>query len=108
MPTSAQIKEAMALGFTPEDFGVSGLDAVDEPVTLWPENVQSWNVFTRMGTQWRVSMAGAYGLDYGALYPYLAQLRLDDDRWHGVFDDIQHCEREALAAMAEKSAEGKK
>ncbi|WP_238591840.1 DUF1799 domain-containing protein [Pseudomonas abietaniphila] len=85
-------------GLTPED--------VDEAVELWAINYQSFSVFEAMGTQWRMGMGGATGLDYQALPVVLdmAGLRKRKDR-SAVFADLRIMEREALRAMADNREE---
>lgn len=48
-------------------------------------------------------MAGPTGLRYEAIYPMMDRLKLDDDDWFSLFDDIQTLERAALEAMNEKT-----
>lgn len=38
---------------------------------LWPENVDTFNIWCKLQTQWRVGMSGASGLDYTAVAAYL-------------------------------------
>ena len=38
---------------------------------LWPDNVDTFNVWSQLQTQWRVGMSGATGLDYTAVAAYL-------------------------------------
>lgn len=39
----------------------------DNTFEVWEENWQALQIFLRCQTQWRVSMSGLVGLDYGAL-----------------------------------------
>jgi len=72
-------------------------------VEVWPENVRAFTLFTRVGTQWRVGMSGATGLDYCALYPLLDRETKDEAEWQQLFDDIQVMESKALSIMASKN-----
>lgn len=38
---------------------------------LWPDNVDTFNLWCQLQTQWRVGMSGATGLDYTAVAAYL-------------------------------------
>lgn len=79
-----------------------GLDA---ELLVWPDNWQAWTIFRQMATQWRAGMAGPTGLDYGALFPRMERLRLDDEAWESLFSDIQVMEAAALEQMAEDREE---
>ncbi|WP_256665314.1 DUF1799 domain-containing protein [Pseudomonas sp. SLFW] len=80
-------------------FGLQ-LEDMQEEVELWATNAQSFAVFEAMGTQWRMGMGGATGLDYQALPVVLdmAGLRKRKDR-AAIFADLRIMEREALRAM---------
>ena len=88
------------LGFTAADFDELPDDFGD--VEIWPENRETWNLFTRLSTQWRTGMAGATGLDYNAAYPLLERMAVDKMDWWHLFDGLQACESEALAIFAER------
>lgn len=70
-----------------------------DTVYVWPDNVPAVNVFVAMGTQWRVSHGGAYGLDYSAL-PTVMRLQLvPRSDWPEVFDSVRTMEDAALEEM---------
>lgn len=75
---------------------------VDDSIELWATNAKSFSVFEAMGTQWRMGMAGATGLDYQALPVVLemAGLKKRKDRT-AIFADLRVMEREALRTMAD-------
>lgn len=75
---------------------------MDDSIELWAANAQSFAVFESMGTQWRMGMAGATGLDYQALPVVLemAGLKKRKDR-AAIFADLRVMEREALRTMAD-------
>lgn len=69
-------------------------------VEVWPECWPAWALFDqRMSTQWRVAMGGAIGLDYNVLFRFLDRMRLDDDDYEQMLDDISVLEHAALAEM---------
>lgn len=76
----------------PEDFPAAIVD-------LWPENVLPNDVFLAMGSQWRVGMAGATGLDYGALPAVLKLMRVPKGERIDVFDCLRVMEAAALRVM---------
>lgn len=79
-----------AAGFEPEDY-------VCDPIDVWPENWPAWNLFVRVGTQWRTAGMGSYiGLDYGPLFTLMDRQGLQGQAWQDMFDDIQTIEAAAL------------
>lgn len=68
-------------------------------VEVWPENWPAVDLFVRVGTQWRVGMGGASGLDYNVVWRMIDRLRLGAEQEDDLFEDIQHLEREAMKAM---------
>lgn len=73
---------------------------------VWEENWVTLSLFFQLQTQWRVSMAGATGLDYSAII-VLFDLYEVKDRVE-VFEGIQVCEVELLLIWQEKSKNGSK
>ena len=72
-------------------------------VYLWPCNVQAWQCWCDLQTQWRTGMAGATGLDYAAALAYLrdvAGLRGDERRQ--VFDCLRAAEHAVLDLWADQ------
>ena len=72
---------------------------------VWPDNHAAFNLFNTIGTQWRVGMGGATGLDYGAIYPLLDRIAQDAAEWMDLFDDLQVLERAALKQMSENRSD---
>jgi hypothetical protein len=72
-----------------------------EEIEIWPENWDAATAFVSLSTQWRASMAGATGLDYGAIEPVLRLRGIPVERWPGAFDGIRIMEAEALDVMRE-------
>lgn len=66
---------------------------------IWPENLPAVQVFIALGTQWRVGMSGATGLDYSVL-PAVFDIHGITDR-KKAFSDLQIMENEALKTMRE-------
>jgi len=62
---------------------------------VWP----AVEVFSAMGTQWRMGPGGPIGLDYGALPAVLRMMGAKRDEWPDLFDDLRVIEREALKEM---------
>lgn len=84
------MSELTAIGLTADDF------EADDSVEVWPDNVAAVNLLIRMGTQWRVGMAGLIGLDYSALPAVLRLSGAPRSDWTGLFDDLQVLEGAAL------------
>lgn len=62
---------------------------------MWP----AVEVFSAMGTQWRMGHRGPIGLDYGALPAVLRLMGAKREDWAGLFDDLRVIERAALEEM---------
>lgn len=72
-------------------------------VYLWPCNVQAWECWCDLQTQWRTGVAGATGLDYAAVLAYLRDVAaLRGDERAQVFHCLRAAEREVLALWAEQ------
>lgn len=56
-----------------------------------------------MGTQWRVGMAGAIGLDYAALPAVMALSRIPEADQPEVFADLRVMESAALKVFGENN-----
>lgn len=89
--------------------GAGTLAAHATEVYLWPCNVQAWQCWRELQTQWRTGVGGATGLDYAAVLAYLrdvAGLRGDERRQ--VFECLRAAEAETLdewAARRERDAQ---
>jgi len=84
--------EAAAFGLTVDEAG--GPDVI-----VWPDNLPAVNCFIQLGTQWRVGMAGATGLDYAAVPFVMRTAGIPRAEWHDVFDSIRTLEAAALETM---------
>lgn len=78
------------MGFVPEDYA-------DDFVECWPENWPAFCVFSSISNQWRVGMGGVTSLDYGVLFMRMDRLRLGDDEYEHMFDDVKELEAAALS-----------
>lgn len=84
----------VAAGFSPEDYE-------DDPIEVWPENLEAWIFFSdSCQTQWRTGMGGATGLDYTAILAAL-QFEYEKDKAKDLFWQVKQMERGALQAMAD-------
>lgn len=103
LPAGYKLKresELASYGVRPEDFksdDEGSLGMVDYAV--WPENWPSYLVFSNMGTQWRVGMNGASGLDYNVLSEIWRRLKIPFNARDDIFQDIRLMESAALQQM---------
>lgn len=58
-----------------------------------------FEIFAKIGTQWRIGMAGPTGLDYNAVYPLLDRAFSCRDDWEDGFQCIRVMESAALEAI---------
>jgi len=65
-----------------------------------PENWEAVQMFVRCQTQWRTSMAGLIGLDYGAVEWLLRLYGVEDPR--SVLEDLQIMEAAVLSVVAKR------
>ncbi|MFJ2989952.1 DUF1799 domain-containing protein [Collimonas sp. NPDC087041] len=71
-------------------------------IEIWPDNLQAFEVFRAISTQWRVGPGGAVGLDYNLL-PFVFRLQgIQEERQSDLFEDIRVLENEALVVMQER------
>jgi hypothetical protein len=87
--------DAAALGIVmpeqpPEDFEV------------WEENWPVVEMFLRAQTQWRTTMNGVLGLDYGALAWLLRLYEVTDQR--ALLEDLQVMEAAAMMVINSRSS----
>lgn len=89
----------VAAGFSPEDYE-------EDPLEVWPENIDAWLFFSETcQTQWRSGgMGGATGLDYTAVLAALG-FEYEKDKAKDLFWQIKLIERGALKAMSEARAD---
>lgn len=91
-------------------FGLAPVDNVSqdrrEVAWLWPDNLDHWQAWTSIQTQWRytggMGAPVATGLDYGAVTTWLHHaLGYKLRRLRDALQAIQACEVGALEGMAE-------
>lgn len=75
-----------------------------QAIEVWPENWRVFVLFSRVQTQWNVSMGGPTGLRYEAIYPLLDR-ETDTKDWDQLFDDIQVLEGAALKQMSDNRSD---
>lgn len=70
---------------------------------LWPECEPAFRLFDRVRNQWRTAgMAGIpVALDHNVVLTHMARMRLPDDEFDALFDDIRVMEAAGLEAMRE-------
>lgn len=91
-------QQALAELGLPETLAASFTEA--SPCEIWQCNWKTVQMFNALGTQWRVGMGGAIGLDYNVIAAVARGLRikLTPERFAG----IQIMEAEALRVMGER------
>lgn len=68
---------------------------------MWEDNWLAVQLWCSMQTQWRTSMGGVIGLDYGALAWVFKLYEVEDQR--SMLEDIQVMEATALSKLNERS-----
>ena len=71
-------------------------------VDIWPDNILAVRVFLAMSTQWRMGLAGATGLDYGALPAVMRLSQVPPGERQNVFNDIRVLEDAALETLQKR------
>jgi hypothetical protein len=74
----------------------------EKPFEVLEENWESVQMFLRCQTQWRTTMNGILGLDYGALAWLFRLYEVTDQR--AVLEDLQVMESAAMLVMNERGA----
>lgn len=73
-----------------------------EDFEVWEENWPVVEMFTRCETQWRTTMNGVIGLDYGAVAWILRLYEVENQR--SMLEDLQVMEAAAMAALNDRSS----
>ena len=69
---------------------------------VWEENWPVLEMFLRCQTQWRTTMSGVLGLDYGAVAWVLKLYEVEDQR--SMLEDLQVMEAAAMATINSRSS----
>ena len=69
---------------------------------VWEENWPVLEMFLRCQTQWRTTMSGVLGLDYGAVAWVLKLYEVEDHR--SMLEDLQVMEAAAMATINTRSS----
>ena len=72
-----------------------------EHFEVWEENWPAVEMFLRCQTQWRTSMNGVVGLDYGALAWVFKMYAVEDPR--ELLEDLQVMEVAVLSVLKKRS-----
>lgn len=92
IPTEAELKDT---GFTPEDYATDDFE-------VWPENMPAIDLFTTLQTQLRAGGGGALGFDYSVYFHRMDRMKLTEQEYEWMFDDIRVIESHALKAINTK------
>jgi hypothetical protein len=82
-------------------FGLALPEQTVEHFEVWEENWPAVEMFLRCQTQWRTTMNGLLGLDYGAVAWLLRLYEVEDPR--ALLEDLQVMEAAALMFLQERS-----
>jgi len=90
-------KELAGTGFVPSDYE-------NEEAEVWPENMPVINLFSAISTQWRTGGmgGGVSGLDYNVLFARMERMKLSEQDYEWMFNDIRAIESEALTIINRK------
>lgn len=87
------------------DAAAFGLALPEQPsldCEVWEENWPAVEMFLRVQTQWRTTMNGVLGLDYGAMAWLFKMYAVEDPR--ALLEDLQVMEAAAMAVINERSS----
>lgn len=70
-----------------------------QPVAMWPENIPVYELWTRIGDQWRYAMNGPVAMDHGPLLHELDRMGLEGEEYDQLYADIRVMAGAALAAI---------
>ena len=88
-------KAAQAFNIVSDDASAKGAD-----FEVWEENWPAVEMFLRLQTQWRVSMSGLVGLDYGAAEWLFRLYAVAEPA--SLLEDLQVMEAAVLTAIAKR------
>lgn len=95
------------MGASEEDIARARAAMAPADFELYEDCVQSYTVFRRMATQWRVGgMDGVpYGLDYTVFEVFCTRMGVPEDDRNQVFEDVGLMETETLRVIADRRAQ---
>lgn len=77
--------------------------ASDDVHYLWPDNVQAWQAWLGVQTQWRIGGMGTVtGLDYAGVRAWLDEEGIAGDERRELWSVICACEREVLGVWHQR------
>lgn len=83
--------------------GIAAIIQAAPPYEVWPENMPAINLFSSISSQFRYSgMGGPTGLDYNVLFNRMDKLKLSEQDYEWMFDDIRSIESAAISVMNRK------
>jgi ABC-type thiamine transport system substrate-binding protein len=74
----------------------------DDNCEIWEENWSVVEMFLRVQTQWRTTMNGVLGLDYGAVAWILRLYEVENQR--SMLEDLQVMEAAAMATLNDRNS----
>ncbi|MBV2160248.1 DUF1799 domain-containing protein [Achromobacter denitrificans] len=77
-------------------------DVAGDPVEIWPENLTAFKLFDSLSSQWRVSMAGRTGLDYGVMFQKMDRMGLSPEQYDELENQMRVLEHAALDEMSKE------
>jgi hypothetical protein len=84
-----------------DDAAILGVALPEQPCSddfeVWQENWPVVEMFLRCQTQWRTTMSGALGLDYGALKWLFSLYPVEDQR--ALLEDLQVMEAAVMVTI---------
>lgn len=83
-------------------FGIALPEQPADEFEVWEENWAAVEMFLRAQTQWRTTMNGVLGLDYGAVAWLLKLYEVADPR--ALLEDLQIMEAAAIMVLNERSS----
>ncbi len=83
-------------------FGLALPEQPREDFEVWEENWPALDMFLRCQTQWRTTMNGLLGLDYGAVAWLLRLYEVEDPR--SLLEDLQIMEAAVLVKINSRSS----
>lgn len=87
-------------------WGLTVEEASGPPVDIWPENLQSHNVFVVMLDQWIMGFNGPVGLNYGSLPEVWRRTKTPHADRDRIFDDLRVMADTALGIIRAQQKKG--